>query len=277
MRRVFGLYLFGLLAGLLPYSTQAAAAFTLGVPPIHSARVLAERYEPLRAYLERQLKQPVRIESATDFARFQARTLNGDFNLTIIPSHFARLAQKDAGFQPLAQFTPDHDALLVTSSDRPPAGIGDLRGKQLAVIDRLAVTVLATLSYLDEQGLEAERDYRVTEHRSHASAAYSLVTGLSAAAVTTSQGMLQIPESLRRKLVVRKHIADIPAFVFLDRPDTPRIQVEHLKKLLLEFPAKAEGIDFLRGIGYTSVVEASEARMKRADAYLKTTRKALSP
>ncbi|MDD5390580.1 MAG: phosphate/phosphite/phosphonate ABC transporter substrate-binding protein [Gallionellaceae bacterium] len=262
---------------LLGYSTHAAAAFTLGVLPIHSARVLAERYEPLRAYLEKQLKQPVRVESAVDFARFQARTLNGDFDLTLTPSHFARLAQKDAGFQTLAQLTPDHDALLVTSSDRPLDRIDDLRGKKLAVIDRLAVTVMATLSYLDEQGLEADRDYVVTEHRTHASAVYSLITGLAAAAVTTSQGMLQIPEYLRRKLVVRKHIADIPAFVFLARPDVPRAKAEHLKTLLLEFPATAEGGEFLSSIGYTTVVAASETRLKRADAYLKATRKALTP
>lgn len=261
---------------LCGFAVQAAAAFTLGVLPVHSARVLAERYEPLRAYLEKQLKQPVRIESAADFARFQARTLNGDFDLTITPSHFARLAQQDAGFQPLAQFTPDHDSLLVASSDRPLAGIGDLRGKKLAVIDRLAVTVMAALSYLEEQGLEADRDYAVTEHRTHASAAYALVTGLSAAAVTTSQGMLQIPEYLRRKLVVQKHIADIPAFVFLVRPDAPRAQSEHIKTLLLNFPADPEGIGFMRNIGYTAVVAASETRLKRADAYLKATRKALS-
>jgi len=144
------------------------------------------------------------------------------------------------------------------------------------VIDRLAITVMATLSYLEEQGLEADRDYRVAEHRSHASAAYSLISGLSAAAVTTSQGMLQIPEDLRRKLVVQKHIADIPAFVFLARPDAPRAQIERLKKLLLEFPAEAEGIDFLGHTGYTGVVAANEARMKRVDSYLKVTRKALA-
>ncbi len=288
MRRLFGLLLgpqagfllgllFGLQAGLQPLAARADPTFTLGVPPIHGARVLAERHEPMRAYLEKHLKQPVRVESAADFARFQARTLRGDFDLTITPSHFARLAQKDAGFQALAQFTPDHDALLVYSSDHPLAGLGDLRGKQLAVIDRLAVTVMATLSYLEEQGLEADRDYRVTEHRTHASVAYSLVTGLSVAAVTTSQGLLQIPESSRRKLVAQKHIADIPAFVFLARPEAPRVQVEQLKKLLLEFPAEAEGIDFLRNTGYSGIVAANETRMKRVDAYLKATRKALAP
>jgi phosphonate transport system substrate-binding protein len=279
MRRAFGLCLclFGLLADLLPLSVQAAPVFTLGIIPAHSARVLTERYEPLRVYLERHLKQPVRIESAADFVKFQARTLRGEFDLTVTAPHFARLAQKDARFQPLAQFIPDHDAVLIYSSAHPLAGVGDLRGRQLAVIDRLAITVMATLSYLDEQGLEADRDYRIAEHRTHASAAYSLISGLSAAAVSTSHGMLQMPDDLRRKLLVQKHIADIPAFVLLAKPAAPRTQTERLKRLLLEFQNEAEGIDFLGHTGYTGLVEATEARMKRVDSYLKATRKGLAP
>jgi phosphonate transport system substrate-binding protein len=262
---------------LLAWSAQAAPVFILGVLPIHSARILAERYEPMRAYLESRLHQPVRIESAVDFARFQERTLRGDFDLTITPAHFARLAQRDAGFQPLAQFTPDHDALLIYAANHPLKTVADLRGKQLAVIDRLAVTVMATLSYLDTQGLEAGRDYRLVEHRTHASAAYSLINGLATAAVTTSQGLLQMPDDLRGKLVVMKHIADIPAFVFLVKPDLPTVRAEQLKNWLLEFPSQAEGIDFLGSTGYGGVIPASEARLKRADAYLKTTRAALRP
>lgn len=279
MRRASGvcLCLFGLLAGLLPFSAQAAAAFTLGILPIHGAHSLAKSYDPLRAYLEQHLKQPVRIESAVDFVQFQQRTLRGDFDLTITAAHFARLAQKDAGFQPLVQFTPDHDSLLIYSSERPLAGVAALRGKQLAVIDRLAITVMAALGYLEEQGLEADRDYRVVKHRTHASVAYSLDSGLSAAAVSTSQGLLQIPDELRGKLVAEEHIAGIPAFVFLAKPAAPSAQSERLKKLLLEFPATAAGIGFLDRIGYTGLVEAGEARMKRADRYLKATRTALPP
>lgn len=260
-----------LLAGL----SGPALAFTVGVLPIHSSRVLVERYEPLRAYLERTLQQPVRIESAPDFARFHARTLRGDFDLTITAAHFARIAQKDLGFLPLAQFQPDHDSLLIHSMDRPLSGPGDLKGKQLAVIDRLAITVMATIHYLEEQGLESERDYKVAEHRSHASAAHALASGMSAAAVTTSQGLLQIPEDIRRKLVVHKHIADIPAFLFIVKPDLPKSQAERIRALLLEFPRAAEGIDFLGQTGYTTLRPASETIMKRADAYLGETRKVL--
>jgi phosphonate transport system substrate-binding protein len=247
---------------------QAAPSFVLGIVPVHSARVLIERYEPLRVYLERSLKQPVRIESAPDFRRFHERTLHGDFDLAITPAHFARIAQKDADLQPLAQFTPDHDALLVYATARPLANFKDLQGKQLAVIDRLAITVTAALQFLDTQDLEANQDYQVVEHRTHASAAYALISGLSAAAVTTSQGMLQMPDDLRRKLVVQKHIADIPAFVLIAK-------AERLKQALLAFPREAEGIDFLGHTGYDSLIPANEAAMKRADIYLKETRKAL--
>lgn len=254
-----------------------AAAFTIGVLPIHSARVLVERYEPLRLYMEQTLRQPVRIESAPDFAHFHERTLHGDFDLTITAAHFARIAQKDMGLQPLAQFHPDHDSLLVFSSDRPLAGADGLKGKQLAVIDRLAITVMAALEYLDEQGLESDRDYKVVEHRTHASVAHSLVTGLAMAAVTTSQGLLQMPEEFRRKLVMYKHIADIPAFVFLVKQEMPRAEAERIKAALLAFPARAEGKEFLSHTGYTAIRPVSESTMRRADAYLKETRKALKP
>ncbi len=271
------LSLFGLFALLLTGSVAAWAApsFILGVLPVHSARILAERYEPLRSYLEKSLGQPVRIESAGDFRRFHERTLQGDFDLTITPAHFARLAQKEAGFQPLVQFAPDHDALLIYAADRPLSSVKNLQGRQLAVIDRLAVTVAATLQYLDSQGLEADRDYKIAEHRTHASAAYSLIGGLSAAAVTTSQGLLQMPDDVRRKLVIQKHIADIPAFVFLSKPDAGKPLVEQLKRVLLAFPRESEGIDFLGHTGYNGLIPASEAAMKRADVFLKETRKAL--
>jgi phosphonate transport system substrate-binding protein len=262
-------------ACLSSITAQAAAPFILGVVPVHSARVLAERYEPLRSYLEKALKRPVRIESAADFHRFQERTLQGDFDLSVTPAHFARMAQKQAGLQPLAQFTPDHDALLIYAADHPLRSFNDLKGKQLAVIDRLAITVMAAVAFLDTQGLEADRDYQVVEHRTHASAAYSLISGLAAVAVSTSQGLLQIPDDLRRKLVVQKHIADIPAFVLIARAGMDKAQAERLKALLLAFPNEAEGIDFLGHTGYTALIPASEAVMKRADVYLKETRKVL--
>ena len=254
---------------------HAAPGFILGIVPVHSARVLAERYEPLRGYLEKVLRQTVRIESAPDFRRFHERTLRGDFDLTITPAHFARIAQKDAGLQPLARFTPDHDALLIFSSERPLASVQDLKGKQLAVIDRLAITVTATTQFLAAQGLQLDRDYQIIEQRTHASTAYALITGVAAAAVSTSQGLMQMPDELRRKMVVQKHIADIPPFFLIAKAGMEKSQADRLRSALLAFPDEAEGIDFLGHTGYNDVVPVSQAAIRRADTYLGETRKAL--
>lgn len=265
-----------LLSCLWATTAQAGQALVIGVIPVHPTRVLVERYEPLRAYLEHQLKQPVRVESASNFASFHNRTVAGAFDLTITPAHLARLAQTDAGYVPLAQFEPDHDSLLIISNERPLASASELRGKKLAVIDRLAITVMAALDRLNSLGLKAEQDYQVVPHRTHASAVQSLTTGISQAAVSTSQGLLQIPEDQRAKLRVIEQINNIPAFVFLGKPRADDRNAR-LKALLLAFPGEMEGIDFLGHTGYARILATSETGMRRADRYLKETRRLLAP
>lgn len=266
-----------ILVMLLQAGLVHAAGIVIGVPPIHSMRTLAARYEPMRADLEAQLGQPVFLESALDFAEYHARTLRGDFDLTITPAHFARLAQKERGFHPLIQFLPDHDALLVFNVDRPLAKLDLMKNQQLAVIDRLAVTVMATLHYLDEQGLEAGRDYRVVEYHNHASVGQALINGQAMAGVTTTHGLKQIPEAIRGKLKVYAHIADIPAFVMLAKPNTPRKEIERMQGAVLSFAKSKAGQSFLNGIAYEGLVLADERLLKRVDAYLKETRKGLMP
>ncbi len=204
MARLIVVFLLLWMAGL-----AQGASFVIGLAPIHSMRILAQRYEPLRAYLEAQLGRPVFVESAPDFAEFQARTLRGEFDLTLSPAHFARLAQKDKGFQPIVQFLPDHDAMLVYSVDRPLSSVGLLKNQPLAVIDRLTIGTMAALNYLEEHGLEAGRDYRVVEFHTHAGLGQSLANGTALAGVTTTPGLKQMPEAVRDKLRVFARIADI--------------------------------------------------------------------
>lgn len=272
MAKVFVILLLLFQAGL-----TLAAGLVLGVPPIHSMRTLAARYEPMRAYLEAQLGQPVFLESALDFAEYHARTLRGDFDLTITPAHFARLAQKEHGFQPIVQYQPDHDVLLVYNADRPLIKLESMKNQQLAVIDHLAIVSMATVHYLDERGLEVGRDYRLVEYRNHASVGQALASGLAMAGVTTTHGLKQIPEPIRAKLKVFAHIADIPAFVMLAKPGASRGEADRLQKVVLSFAQGKTGQAFLSSIAYTNLVPADERLMKRADVYLKETRRGLMP
>ncbi len=272
MARLIVVFLLLWMAGL-----AQGASFVIGLAPIHSMRILAQRYEPLRAYLEAQLGRPVFVESAPDFAEFQARTLRGEFDLTLSPAHFARLAQKDKGFQPIVQFLPDHDAMLVYSVDRPLSSVGLLKNQPLAVIDRLTIGTMAALNYLEEHGLEAGRDYRVVEFHTHAGLGQSLANGTALAGVTTTPGLKQMPEAVRDKLRVFARIADIPAFVILAKPGASRTERERLQQAVLDFGRDKAGQAFLKGVAYSALVPADEQSLKRVDPDLKATRKGLMP
>lgn len=249
------------------------ATVRLGLMPVYGIRTLMSHYEPVRHYLAQQLKRPVRVETAPDFLRYLNRILAGEFEIAIAAAHFARIAQLDKGWVPLAQFTPDHDTLLIGRADALPKRPSDLAGREVAVIDRLAITVMGGLQYLERQGLESDRDYKVVEYRNHASVVHSLLSGASTLAVTTSHGLRQIPTDLRARVALYKHVTDIPAFVILAAPTLDKASVAMLRDRLQSFPREAEGLEFFAQTGYTGLRLADEAAMRRADPYLKATRR----
>ena len=207
------------LSGLRPAFAAADPIVRLGLMPVYGIRALMQRYEPMRGYLSSLLGQAVRVETAPDFPRYLNSILAGEFDIAVAAAHLARIAQQDAGWTPLAQFEPDNDTLLITRAGEAPKRPADLAGREVAVIDRLAITVMGALHYLERQGLKADRDYRVVEYRNHASVVHSLLAGRSALAVTTSHGLYQLPSEQLERITVYRRVSDIPAFVVIAAPD----------------------------------------------------------
>lgn len=260
------------LAGIHPVAAEGGVV-RLGLMPVYGIRTLMSRYEPMRAYLARLLGRTVRVETSSDFLRYLNSILAGDFEIAVAAAHFARIAQLDAGWIPLVQFDPDHDTLLIVRGEDARKNVTDFAGHEIAVIDRLAITVMGALHYLERQGLRPDKALRVTEYRNHASVVHSLLSGASAMAVTTSHGLHQIPADLRARVAVYRDIVDIPAFTVIASPRLPKPDVERLRAGMLAFAREAEGIDFMAFNSYTGVHAAAENQMRRADPFLKETRR----
>lgn len=258
----------------IPLATSAESrVLRLGLMPVYGIRTLMSRYEPMRAYIARTLGRNVRVETSADFQRYLDSILAGEFDIAVAAAHFARIAQLDAGWHALAQFDPDHDTLLIVRGEDARKKVSDFSGQEIAVIDRLAITVMGALHYLERQGLRPDKDVRITEYRNHASVVHSLLSGASAMAVTTTHGLHQIPADLRARVAVYRDIVDIPAFTVIAAPGMAKTDIERLRGALLAFPREAEGIDFMAFNSYTGLHAATESAMRRADPYLKETRR----
>jgi ABC-type phosphate/phosphonate transport system substrate-binding protein len=132
------------------------------------------------------------------------------------------------------------------------------------------------LQYIEKQGLRTDIDYRAVEYRNHASVVQALLSGASSMAVTTSHGLIQIPSDLRQQVTVYRHVSDIPALVIMAAPDFPKPLREQLHSRLLTFKNEREGLEFLAHNSYTALHDANSVAMRRADPYLKETRRVLA-
>lgn len=253
---------------ILPAWAAASEPLRIGLLPTMSTRALITNYQPLRAYLERQLQRPVVLLTAPDFKTFHHDTVAGVYDLAVTAAHLARLAQTEHGMQPLATYRVTNRAILVTAKSRPVSSHQDLRGHNLAIFDPLALVVLQALNWLGERGLKAGRDYRVLDTPSHNSVAHSVLNGESIMGVTAPTGMRQLTPELRERLQVFAELPPISALIWIAHPRISG-QTERIKSALLRFADSPEGNLFFSATGFIGLREVNAVDLEAIDPYAK--------
>jgi phosphonate transport system substrate-binding protein len=241
----------------------------VGVFPYLSTQAILTTYQPVRTYLETVLKRPVDLSTAQDFPAFVARTQHGDYDLVITAPHFARLAQREAGYVPLAQYTPELRGLVVVAANGPVKSIAALRGQSIAVPSRLAIVSMMGLRFLATSGLKPGRDFTVQVVSSHTSAVLSVKNGENAAAITEASALQQMTPELVRSVRVLANTGQVQSVVFLAHARLARAERERLKSALLHFAQDTEaGRAFLKSSGYNGLHAVTETDLRKLDPYL---------
>ncbi len=270
----------GLLAGVgwlglaaLPWAVRAQPGadvrpLQLGLLPITSTRMLLRNYQPVQTYLERALRQPVELVTASDFRTFHDNTLQGQYDLVVTASHLGRLAQLDAGWLPLARYAAMHRTLLVMARARPVRQVEALRGRSLAGPDSLTLASTEAQEWLQARGLRAGRDYTFLETPTPTSAAHALINGQSLLAVSSPQGLKNTPEHLRTQLAVYATLPELPSLMWLAHPRLAT-QLPQLQAVLLGLSdASAEGRAFFEATGYQGLRELQPADLRATEDYM---------
>lgn len=253
-----------LLGACLP--VRAAEPLRVGLLPTLSTRTLIGNYQPVREYLERELQHPVVLLTAPDFRAFHRDTEAGIFDLAVTAPHLARLAQLEGRMQPLATYRQTNRAVVFMAKARPVKSVAELRGRTLAVFDPLALVVLQALDWLDQQGLQAGRDFRLLDTPSHNSVAYSVQAGESLLGVTAPAGMRQWPEGMRAELQVFAELPAVPALIWTAHPRLGA-ETERIRAALLRLPETAEGRQFFANTGYQGLREITAEELRALDPH----------
>lgn len=248
----------------------------VGVVPYISARKVVATYEPLRKYLEQALARPVEIYTAPGFKAFQANSVRGDFDLVITPAHFARILEKDKAYIPLTRFSAGARGLIMVPRDSRIQALADLRGRQVAVPDRLSLASILCIEYLKQNGLQPGVDFQMLEVASFNSAMQALQRGDAAAAIAAPAALAQMPEALRNAARTLVDTGEYINLVFLAHPRVGEREAERLKNKILYFGKDtSEGRRFLTYTGFGSLLPVAASDLIRLDPYVPETKRLL--
>lgn len=262
---------------LLPtWAWSETKPLRIGLLPTLSPRVLLNNYAPLRQYLEEKLQQPVQMWTATDFRAFHEQTMAGQYDFVVTAAHFARLAQREAGWLPLATYKTANRAILLMSAKRPISSVEEIRGKVIASVDPLALVVTQSVQWLAEKGLRQDRDYRFVDAPSFNTAAYAVQQQEAVLAIISPAAYKQLPESLKSDTRAFRTLPEVPALIWM-APPKGRVAFARLKSALLDFtPETPEGRQFFEATGYAGMRAVSGAQMRSLDGFADQVKKLLN-
>jgi phosphonate transport system substrate-binding protein len=217
------------------------APLRFGLWPYHSPHYLIGYYEGLRKHLEIRLGRPVHLEAAPTVETFMQRTIQGEYDIALIPPHLGRLAQIDHGWQPIAGYKDSNTVYLIARQHGGINNISDLKGKTIATQDRGMLLSLSARKWLKSQGL-AENDYQWLETGGLASSVYSVVSGKADAGVATLASLSLTPQAELDQLRIIGNAGSIPQLYLIASPSVKASQVRVLRKACLDFRRDGKGV-----------------------------------
>jgi phosphonate transport system substrate-binding protein len=250
--------------------------FELGVLPGAPARLLLAQYEPMRRYLARELKRPVQLSTAPDWASFHQRTVALDYQLVITAPHLARLVQLERGHVPLLAMQPNTKAMLVCLTSQPLPEVAALRGQALVVANPAALASLRGLQWLAENGLQRDKDFQVSKTTGDDSAASLVLRGAARAALLSAEEWGALPAASQALLQAFTTFSDLPQLLLMASPGLATGEFVALRSALLGFAAGSPDTQaFYAATGFNALLEPAAGVLESMDSLVPHTRKAL--
>lgn len=283
--RLRRLWLSGLVLVVLPTWAQervpapgAAQVLEIGVLPYVGLSELIRAYGPLARHLEAELGRPVRIVTAQDYASFLAHTLRRDYPLVVTASHFARLAELDAGYRPVLRPLTSYRILVLVAKDASFRQPGDLRGARIAVPGRLAQTTLMGRAWLAAHGVPPD-EVRLFDTNHHKNALLALLHGDVEACIVSEGAFRHMKEEDRaglRELPPRHPPREAIPVIFAVSPTLPRSEQDRLTRAILRYANEhPEGRAWIHSLKYEGLRAPTADELRALDADVAELRRAL--
>ncbi|RAU20055.1 hypothetical protein CU669_20480 [Paramagnetospirillum kuznetsovii] len=239
----------GILAFGTPVALAEDAPIKLIILPYANTVSIMKVHQPLRLFLQERLGRPVEMFTSADFSGHFDQIRQGNFDVAITGPHFGAWAV-DNGHKPLLRYSPTLTPVLAIAKGGEVKKVADLKGRTVALSNRISTSSLAGEKWLADQGMIAGRDYVVRASPTHTAAIMAVSMGEVDAAITTHTPIHQAPEDVRNKLTVLESPYHAPHLFTIANGHLDPAMIASLREALLRFEASEAGKTFFNETGY---------------------------
>lgn len=232
---------------------EARPVYRMAVHPLYNPAKLAETYQPLIDYLNRQIKGArFELETSRDYQMYEAKLRTRQPQL-LLPNPWQTLLAIKHGYSVIAMAgdAADFRGLFIVRKDSNIINPGDLKGKVVAYPSptALAACVMAQ-AFLHERSIDVMRDIENRYVGSQESAIMNAYLGQAAAGVTWPPPWRLFQRDHPREAAQLKVIWETGPLVnnsVMLRDDVPTGIRDQLQRALLELDRTPQGRLILAG------------------------------
>lgn len=241
-------------------------ALLLGVLPSQSPVTQFKQLAPLRDYLAQQLKMPVEIKTAKNYAQHLSDIKERQYDILMTAPHMALLASDQGRYVPIATFTQSLAAVVVVREDSPIQALEALAGAGIATPSEKAIVTMVGKNYLEEH-IKDQEPPRYTAFLTH-NAAYKAVMAQQASAAIIANFIYRKAKSEGAKLRIVGESPHFPGIGLLVAKNlSPDLQ-DSIRNTFLDMEKSEQGRQVIQHMTYPPYTSATKEQFESLRPYL---------
>lgn len=270
MKKIFLTLLLCLTNGFVFAATENSLLFGVNEGSSGSADFLErqEKYRALTDYLSTTLKKQVRLESASDLKSLTSNLQNSRYDLLLVrPSHISAKAMRDNKYTLVASAKGDAYTYFIVHKDSPIKKPGDIRGKRIAMPDKLAYPTSAGLAMLRDFGMKPEKE-NIQYFRLQEAVGYAVKQKLVDVGVVISYSKVakEWKSGGDAILIESKRL---PFWSVIASPKMSQANIALVRAALTKLNDTAEGQKIMKNVGINGFVPGNQTDYNDLLAWLK--------
>ena len=241
---VLGMSLFA--TGTTQPRAEQKNEYIMGVFPHLPPRELEKVFSPMAADISKAIGKPVIFRTSSTYRKFMEQLDKQVFDIAFVqPFDYVRAADK-YGYRPIATRQESLSAIIVTKEESPLKDANSLKNKTIALPPPVAAVSHLIKDYLVSNGLNIDKDVKISHHRSHVSCMQQVLIGLADACGTAAPARRFFQHKMKVTLKVIGESKSIPHTLFSIHPRIPAKERDKILQRILSWGKTASGMQILK-------------------------------